>query len=48
MLSTLVFPFVGQALRKGTEREQGSEAEPPGEGPSRGSERPLPQPQPAA
>jgi Kef-type K+ transport system membrane component KefB len=48
MLSTLVFPFVGQALRKGTEREQGSEAEPPGEGRSRGSEGPLPQPQPAA
>jgi Kef-type K+ transport system membrane component KefB len=43
MLSTLVYPFVGLALRKEVERE---EAEPPGEGPSRVEEGPI-APQPA-
>jgi len=43
MLSTLVFPFVGAALRRGAAQE---EDEGPGAGPS--SEGPLPQPQPAA
>lgn len=46
MLSTLVFPFVGLALRKRSEQEEG-EAEPPDEGPSPGGEGPLVQPQPA-
>jgi Kef-type K+ transport system membrane component KefB len=46
MLSTLVFPFVGLALRKSSEREEG-EAEPPDEGPSPEGEGPLAQPQPA-
>jgi Kef-type K+ transport system membrane component KefB len=41
MLSTLVFPFVGLALRERSERE---EAEPPGEGPSPLGEGPVAQP----
>jgi hypothetical protein len=44
MLSTLVFPFVGLALRKREERAEG-EAGP--DGPSPGGEGPLPEPQPA-
>jgi Kef-type K+ transport system membrane component KefB len=47
MLSTLVYPFVGLALRKEAEREEGGEAEPPDEGPSPEGEGPLTQPQPA-
>ncbi|HEY2715962.1 MAG TPA: cation:proton antiporter [Solirubrobacterales bacterium] len=45
MLSTLVYPFVGLALRKREERAEG-EAGP--SGPSPGGEGPLPEPQPAA
>jgi Kef-type K+ transport system membrane component KefB len=45
MLSTLVFPFVGLALRKETEREERGE---PGEGPPREGEGPLARPQPAS
>ena len=48
MLSTLVFPFVGLAFRKASERAGESEAEPPDEGPSGAGEGPLPRPQPAA
>jgi len=44
MLSTLVYPFAGLALRKQTESE---EAEPPDEGPSPVGEGPI-APQPAA
>ena len=47
MLSTLVFPFVGLALRKASERAGESEAGPPGEGPSPEGEGPLAPPQPA-
>ena len=46
MLSTLVFPFVGLALRKRQERVEG-EAGPSG-GPSSGGEGSLPEPQPVA
>jgi Kef-type K+ transport system membrane component KefB len=45
MLSTLVYPFVGLALRRRSESEAG-EAEPPDEGPPLG-EGPVAQPQPA-
>ncbi len=45
MLSTLVFPFVGLALRKREERAEG-EAGPSGPPPA--GEGPLPEPQPAA
>jgi Kef-type K+ transport system membrane component KefB len=45
MLSTLIFPFVGLALRKREERAEG-EAGP--RGPSPEGEGPLPEPQPAA
>jgi Kef-type K+ transport system membrane component KefB len=48
MLSTLVFPFVGLAFRKASERAGESEAGPPDEGPSPEGEGPLPRPQPAA
>ncbi len=44
MLSTLVFPFVGLALRKREERAEGEAG--PG-GPSPAGEGPLPEPQPA-
>ncbi|HYC80771.1 MAG TPA: cation:proton antiporter [Solirubrobacterales bacterium] len=44
MLSTLVFPFVGLALRKREERAEGEA----GSGPSPGGEGPLAEPQPAA
>jgi len=44
MLSTLVFPFIGLALRKREERAEGEA----GSGPSPGGEGPLPEPQPAA
>jgi len=43
MLSTLVFPFVGLALRKRSEEEEG-ETEPPDEGPSPRGEGPVAQP----
>jgi len=44
MLSTLIFPFVGLALRKRSEAE-GEEASPPGQGPAPGGgEGPLTQP----
>ncbi len=43
MLSTLVFPFVGLALRKHGE-EEGDEAGPPDEGPSPLGEGPVAQP----
>jgi Kef-type K+ transport system membrane component KefB len=46
MLSTLVYPFVGLALRQRSEAEA-AEAEPPGDGPSPGG-GPIAQPQPAA
>ncbi len=48
MLSTLVYPFVALALRKETERERSGPVAPPGEGPPREGEGPLPRPQPAA
>jgi len=44
MLSTLVFPFVGLALRKREERAEGEA----GSGSSPSGEGPLPEPQPAA
>jgi Kef-type K+ transport system membrane component KefB len=44
MLSTLVYPFVGLALRKGNEEEEGREAEPPGEDPSLLGDKPVAQP----
>ncbi len=44
MLSTLVFPFIGLALRKREERAEGEA----GGGPSPSGEGPLPEPQPAA
>lgn len=44
MLSTLVFPFVGLALRK---REEGAKGEAGPGGPSPGGEGPLPEPRPA-
>jgi Kef-type K+ transport system membrane component KefB len=44
MLSTLVFPFIGLALRKREERAEGEA----GSGPSPSGEGPLPEPQPAA
>ncbi len=47
MLSTLVFPFVGLAFRKASERAGESEAGPPDEGPSPEGEGPLAPPQPA-
>ncbi|MGV1048292.1 MAG: cation:proton antiporter [Solirubrobacterales bacterium] len=47
MLSTLIYPFVGLALRRGSESEAGAEAEPPDEGPPPLGEAPLGQPQPA-
>jgi hypothetical protein len=40
MLSTLVFPFVGIALRKGNE-EEATEPDPPDEGPSPVGEGPV-------
>jgi Kef-type K+ transport system membrane component KefB len=43
MLSTLVFPFVGAALRSGAP-EEGREPEPPDEGPSPPGEGPVAQP----
>jgi Kef-type K+ transport system membrane component KefB len=43
MLSTLIFPFVGQALRSGARQDQAE----PGAGPSPGGETPL-APQPAS
>jgi Kef-type K+ transport system membrane component KefB len=46
MLSTLVYPFVGLALRKEAEEEEGEQAEPPGAGPSAVGEGPV-APQPA-
>jgi Kef-type K+ transport system membrane component KefB len=48
MLSTLVFPFVGLALRKGSAEGTEREAGPPGEGPSPLGEEPIAQPGPAA
>lgn len=48
MLSTLVYPFVGLALRRRSESEAASEAEPPDEGPPPLGEGPVVQPQPAA
>jgi Kef-type K+ transport system membrane component KefB len=45
MLSTLVFPFVGLALRKEAEREEGEQ--PRDEGPAASGDGPLAQPQPA-
>jgi Kef-type K+ transport system membrane component KefB len=47
MLSTLVFPFVGQALRKRGREEEGGSG-PAGEGPSPLGEGPTTQPQPAS
>jgi len=47
MLSTLVFPFVGLALRQEAERDEGGKPGPPDEGPSPEGEGPLAQPQPA-
>ena len=44
MLSTLVFPFIGLALRKREEQAEGEA----GSGPSPRGEGPLPEPQPAA
>jgi Kef-type K+ transport system membrane component KefB len=44
MLSTLVFPFVGAALRSHAEAEAEREIDPPDEGPSPLGERPLTQP----
>ena len=41
MLSTLIFPFVGMALRKGAEKEEEPGIEPPDEGPSPDGERPV-------
>jgi Kef-type K+ transport system membrane component KefB len=46
MLSTLVYPFVGLALRKGTEAEEAGEAEPPDAGSPPLGEGPV-APQPA-
>ncbi|HSS31869.1 MAG TPA: cation:proton antiporter [Solirubrobacterales bacterium] len=48
MLSTLVYPFVGLALRRRSESEAASEIEPPDEGPPPLGEGPVVQPQPAA
>lgn len=50
MLSTLVFPFVGMALRKGRaeEEEEESAGSPPDAGPSPLGEGPVAQPNPAA
>jgi Kef-type K+ transport system membrane component KefB len=48
ILSTLVFPFVGLALRRKSESEEGSGAGPPGEDPPPWGEEPLARPQPAA
>jgi Kef-type K+ transport system membrane component KefB len=47
MLSTLVYPFVGLALRRGSESEEGTETGPPNEGPPSRGEGPVVQPQPA-
>ncbi|MFN8163451.1 MAG: cation:proton antiporter [Solirubrobacterales bacterium] len=47
MLSTLVYPFVGLALRKASESGAGDEAM-PGEGPSPPGKGPVAQPQPTA
>ncbi len=47
MLSTLVFPFVGLAFRKASERAGESEPGPPDEGPSPEGEGPLAPAQPA-
>jgi Kef-type K+ transport system membrane component KefB len=44
MLSTLVFPFVGMALRKGRVEEEGSDPGEPDEGPSPLGEGPVAQP----
>jgi Kef-type K+ transport system membrane component KefB len=41
MLSTLIFPFVGMALRKGSEKDEGPKIGSPDEGPSSGGERPV-------
>lgn len=48
MLSTLVFPFVGLALRRDSESEAESEPGPGDEGPPPLGEGPFAQPQPAA
>jgi Kef-type K+ transport system membrane component KefB len=48
MLSTLVYPFVGLALRRRSESEEGAEAEPPDEGPPPLGGGPVAQPQPAS
>jgi Kef-type K+ transport system membrane component KefB len=41
MLSTLIFPFVGMALRKGSEKDEEPKSGPPDEGPSPAGERPI-------
>jgi hypothetical protein len=41
MLSTLIFPFIGMALRKGSEMEEEAQAGPPHEDPSPDGERPV-------
>jgi Kef-type K+ transport system membrane component KefB len=48
MLSTLVYPFVGLAMRRRSEGEEGAEAEPPDEGPPPLGGGPVAQPQPAS
>ena len=48
MLSTLVYPFVGLALRRRSESESAAAAEPPDEGPPPLGEGPVAQPQPAS
>jgi Kef-type K+ transport system membrane component KefB len=47
MLSTLVYPFAGLALRKREAQTEGK-GEPGPSGPAPGGEGPLPEPQPAA
>jgi Kef-type K+ transport system membrane component KefB len=48
MLSTLVYPFVGLALRRRSESEAATETEPPDEGSPPLGEGPVAQPQPAS
>ncbi len=48
MLSTLVYPFVGLAMRRRSESEEDAEAEPPDEGPPALGGGPVAQPQPAS
>jgi Kef-type K+ transport system membrane component KefB len=48
MLSTLIYPFVGMALRRRSESEAATETEPPDEGPPPLGEGPVVQPQPAS